>query len=816
MKQLRNVIFVLLFLLAVQMAYANNVGLAVQRSLFLDSTHELPIKNLLENMGYTVTLIDKDNVGSVDFNNLGLIVVSGPTEGSEYLAYTKTLPVNSYSTIAIYPQYLKDWGWVSSTGFSVETLSYATYMLGSYNDQGFNIVNSLSPSSVLIDPAHNLVGVITSSTSMKSLANLQTYPGDGFILAAEKGTSLSSGATNNGRIVFFGIPYPANWTPNTQTAFKNAVTWAISTATTTTTTTTITTSTVTGSSTTTTIRITDTIPPVVQLISPSDGQKVITNDSFVFIDFYFSVTDDKAAKLQCTFYTNKTNPFGNPNGDFIAEGMSVQVNNGDTGSLFPSPFTQNEKIKWNVGCSDGVNFAFAPANWVLQAKVGVTSCTTNADCNDGLFCNGAEVCGEDSVCHDGTPFDCSSANLAAIGTCGYTPDANPLTWDSATAVAGICDEQTKSCVSGTYQVTSSCDKAKCGAQCDSQNSCAATKCQDICVGGKLYNCSNVANTCTAGCTCTRNACTTDVSQCTHTGTDLNNDSIDDVCAEKHIIGSSANVTTNIQGLVFNVNGVPNPANARGEQLVTFTAGNNIILEFTYDFTNETVLNLNNVEITTDQDSEFGSILIRGLDLTGQSSTKTVYINHRFPETLPLCIIDAEVTTLDYTGDCEDGVRLECPGTGSGYSCTVVDNGARYKITGLKHSMVTEYNYVPPTDNSYSGGGGGGGGSFRTTTTAAATTTTAAAATTTLKPTTTTKAPATTTTEAPTTTEQATTTTLAGTQESAAGTQGKIILGVAIVIAVAALGTLLIIKGRKRAKKAPSKKAEKKTDDANEG
>ena len=42
------------------------------------------------------------------------------------------------------------------------------------------------------------------------------------------------------------------------------------------------------------------------------------------------------------------------------------------------------------------------------------------------------------------------------------------------------------------------------------------------------------------------------------------------------------------------------------------------------------------------------------------------------------------------------------------SCTSVDNNTRYKVTGLKHSAVTEYTYTAPTPVPSGGGGGGGG------------------------------------------------------------------------------------------------------------
>ena len=61
----------------------------------------------------------------------------------------------------------------------------------------------------------------------------------------------------------------------------------------------------------------------------------------------------------------------------------------------------------------------------------------------------------------------------------------------------------------------------------------------------------------------------------------------------------------------------------------------------------------------------------------------------------LCIIDDEVDSIIVEGDCSNGIKLSCPGTNGNYSCELADNNTRYKVSGLKHSAVSEYIYTAP-------------------------------------------------------------------------------------------------------------------------
>jgi hypothetical protein len=96
------------------------------------------------------------------------------------------------------------------------------------------------------------------------------------------------------------------------------------------------------------------------------------------------------------------------------------------------------------------------------------TCSSDAECDDGLYCNGAEKC-VNSVCQAGTAIDCSSLN----DQCNN----------------GVCDEATKSCIAQPKPGGTSCND---GLFCTNPDTCTAGIC-----GGLVRSCDD------------EKACTTD-------------------------------------------------------------------------------------------------------------------------------------------------------------------------------------------------------------------------------------------------------------------------------------------------------------------
>jgi len=134
-------------------------------------------------------------------------------------------------------------------------------------------------------------------------------------------------------------------------------------------------------------------------------------------------------------------------------------------------------------------------------------CYNNSDCDDGLYCNGEEICDAGS-CQAGTSIDCSSDDLDSIESCTNDPDNNSFTWDYFAGFTSTCDEATDSCTTGGVSLTHTCDISQCSAECEADSDCAQTECDhlDGCDGTTYVDYHDVDNDC-VGCSCEQNDCT---------------------------------------------------------------------------------------------------------------------------------------------------------------------------------------------------------------------------------------------------------------------------------------------------------------------
>ncbi|MEK6675010.1 MAG: S8 family peptidase, partial [Planctomycetota bacterium] len=134
-----------------------------------------------------------------------------------------------------------------------------------------------------------------------------------------------------------------------------------------------------------------------------------------------------------------------------------------SGTLFPGQSVLIDVTANAAGLAQGsthsalIRFTSGDAVGPLDVSVNlmVLPCATDADCNDGLACNGAEICGISGACQAGTPVDCNDGVACTAdacnepsGTCTHTPNNslcdNGLVCDGAET----CDP-TLGCQGGT-------------------------------------------------------------------------------------------------------------------------------------------------------------------------------------------------------------------------------------------------------------------------------------------------------------------------------------------------------------------------------
>ena len=169
-----------------------------------------------------------------------------------------------------------------------------------------------------------------------------------------------------------------------------------------------------------------------------------------------------------------------------------------------------------------------------------------------------------------------------------------------------------------------------------------------------------------------------------------------------------NLTGNITHVQTNMNLTLDVGNlTNGTRRITFMEENETVVFFDFNF-NEFNLNLSNVVIQKQNDTNLGSILIRGINLTNE--TKTVYMDDLDESVDTVCVKDDDITSIEnISSNCngDNEFLISCNGVEDReYVCN--DSGDNYMISGLSHSGVVERAFVNLDNvggnNNPSGGG----------------------------------------------------------------------------------------------------------------
>ncbi|MBD3163602.1 S8 family serine peptidase [Candidatus Woesearchaeota archaeon] len=125
------------------------------------------------------------------------------------------------------------------------------------------------------------------------------------------------------------------------------------------------------------------------------------------------------------------------------------------------------------------------------------------------------------------------------------------------------------------------------------------------------------------------------------------------------------------------------------------ANNNTVVYFNFTFNSSNILDLYNMTIAKHNSTAANSsILIRGISLRAQNTTKTVYLE-RILNSTGICIKDSEIPSIgNISSACTapGETWLACPGSNANYSCVFSNRNTKYKVTGLFHSGIREQAY----------------------------------------------------------------------------------------------------------------------------
>ncbi|MFH2020723.1 MAG: putative metal-binding motif-containing protein, partial [archaeon] len=238
---------------------------------------------------------------------------------------------------------------------------------------------------------------------------------------------------------------------------------------------------------------------------------------------------------ECSTYTNDAGVCSvcDSNGNIIYD--SIQVTDCSESDGW---YNLTEEWVSNTGCSE-----IKKVNQVYRSYtcLGVGECTFESGetrqitstvvrnkedgttCDDGLFCTVQDSC-QSGICTGGAPMDCSYNDISGVNRC-----SDSGVRETYSGFTSTCNEEENFCTLSQIVLSTTCDYT-CGAQCDATHTCEDTKCNAQCIDGKQRQCSDVANSCTEGCSCTQNQCS-DASQCAMIGADNDQDGYDFQCGD---------------------------------------------------------------------------------------------------------------------------------------------------------------------------------------------------------------------------------------------------------------------------------------------
>jgi len=200
-------------------------------------------------------------------------------------------------------------------------------------------------------------------------------------------------------------------------------------------------------------------------------------------------------------------------------------------------------LRWTIGTTDG-SWQFCGWNIddvQLWARTTGGGCTSDGDCDDGLFCNGAESCDVPSGnCQSGTAPNCNDGVACTDDSCNEATDSCNNVADNANCSNGLyCDgaetcHVTLGCQSGTppncndgvgctddscNESTDSCDNVPDDGSCDNGLYCDGVETCHVtldCQIGSAVNCGD-------GVGCTDDTCNESTDSCESTPNDANCD-----------------------------------------------------------------------------------------------------------------------------------------------------------------------------------------------------------------------------------------------------------------------------------------------------
>ena len=174
----------------------------------------------LQNMGYTVDIVDDDAIPS-NITSYSFILVN-----NENFPNPQNIPVNTMPALLINTYNVDDWHWAGSIGSKVPS----GFLKGQINDLNHPITQNVSDQFQFniytsTGLSHYYLPKTSKAVKIKSIIGLSSDPADAMVAVVEPGMALRDGVNSSAKGVFFGMDDHNVWTASSLKAFQNSVTW---------------------------------------------------------------------------------------------------------------------------------------------------------------------------------------------------------------------------------------------------------------------------------------------------------------------------------------------------------------------------------------------------------------------------------------------------------------------------------------------------------------------------------------------------------------------------------------------------------------
>ena len=198
---------------------ASYIVSAEEKAAYILKNPGVPVQkyiNILEDMGFTVDLIDDNNLPSVNFSQYSLQLID-----KGFLNNIGYIPVNEMPSLILNEYHMDDFHWSRSTGL-ISSVNQAyindpNYFISKDFPGITNIYTGYRPANFLYKGYR--------SPYLKVVASLTIDHQDAFIATAKPGTILRDGFVSNSKGVYFGIDEYNYWTNYSEIMFRNSVLW---------------------------------------------------------------------------------------------------------------------------------------------------------------------------------------------------------------------------------------------------------------------------------------------------------------------------------------------------------------------------------------------------------------------------------------------------------------------------------------------------------------------------------------------------------------------------------------------------------------